>query len=100
MRAACRAWQVTRGPPLARVPGTHSERLRARPWGRRWRCWMVVSSALTWFFSVGRVRRLHELRKQNDAEVAELVDALASGASGRKLVEVQVLSSVPSIKNK
>ena len=31
------------------------------------------------------------------AEVAELVDALASGASGRKPVEVQVLSSVPSI---
>ena len=29
------------------------------------------------------------------AEVAELVDALASGASGRKVVEVQVLSSVP-----
>gem|GEM_PF-1704518 len=31
------------------------------------------------------------------AEVAELVDALASGASGRKPVEVQVLSSVPFI---
>jgi hypothetical protein len=31
------------------------------------------------------------------AEVAELVDALASGASGRKLVEVQVLSSVPDL---
>jgi hypothetical protein len=26
-----------------------------------------------------------------------LVDALASGASGRKLVEVQVLSSAPSL---
>ena len=31
------------------------------------------------------------------AEVAELVDALASGASGGNPVEVQVLSSVPSI---
>ena len=30
-----------------------------------------------------------------DAEVAELVDALASGASGGNPVEVQVLSSVP-----
>ncbi len=29
------------------------------------------------------------------AEVAELVDALASGASGGNPVEVQVLSSVP-----
>ena len=29
------------------------------------------------------------------AEVAELVDALVSGTSGRKLVEVQVLSSAP-----
>ena len=29
------------------------------------------------------------------ADVAELVDALASGASARKGVEVQVLSSVP-----
>ena len=31
------------------------------------------------------------------AEVAELVDALASGASGGNPVEVQVLSSVPTI---
>ena len=30
------------------------------------------------------------------AEVAELVDALASGASGGNPVEVQVLSSVPT----
>ncbi len=29
------------------------------------------------------------------ADVAELVDALASGASERKFVEVQVLSSAP-----
>jgi hypothetical protein len=29
------------------------------------------------------------------AEVAELADALASGASGRKVVEVQILSSAP-----
>jgi hypothetical protein len=32
------------------------------------------------------------------AEVAELVDALASGASGGNPVEVQVLSSVPFIR--
>ena len=32
---------------------------------------------------------------QPHAEVAELVDALASGASGGNPVEVQVLSSVP-----
>ena len=32
---------------------------------------------------------------QTLAEVAELVDALASGASGGNPVEVQVLSSVP-----
>ena len=31
------------------------------------------------------------------ADVAELVDALASGASVRKNVEVQVLSSAPYI---
>ena len=31
------------------------------------------------------------------AQVAELVDALASGASGRKVVEVQVLSWAPFI---
>ena len=32
------------------------------------------------------------------ADVAELVDALASGASVCKYVEVQVLSSAPSLK--
>ncbi len=32
------------------------------------------------------------------ADVAELVDALASGASARKGVEVQVLSSAPKLK--
>ncbi len=32
------------------------------------------------------------------AEVAELVDALASGASGGNPVEVQVLSSVPCLR--
>ena len=31
-----------------------------------------------------------------DAQVAELVDALASGASGRKVVEVRVFSWAPS----
>jgi hypothetical protein len=30
-----------------------------------------------------------------DAQVAELADALASGASGRKVVEVRVLSWAP-----
>ena len=34
------------------------------------------------------------------AEVVKLVDALASGASERKLVEVQVLSSAPLISVK
>ena len=33
------------------------------------------------------------------AQVAELADALASGASGRKVVEVRVLSWAPSIYN-
>jgi hypothetical protein len=33
------------------------------------------------------------------AEVAELADAQASGACGRKVVEVQILSSAPIIKN-
>lgn len=32
-----------------------------------------------------------------DAQVVELVDALASGASGRKAVEVRVLSWAPLI---
>ena len=32
------------------------------------------------------------------AAVAELVDALASGASERKLVEVRVLSAAPDFK--
>src|SRR3954468_12081586 len=32
------------------------------------------------------------------AQVAELVDALASGASGRKVVEVRVLSWAPSLR--
>ena len=36
----------------------------------------------------------------NAAQVAELVDALASGASGRKVVEVRVFSWAPlSVKN-
>jgi hypothetical protein len=32
------------------------------------------------------------------AQVAELVDALASGASGRKVVEVRVFSWAPLLK--
>ncbi len=35
------------------------------------------------------------LLQQFFAEMVKLVDTLASGASGRKLVEVQVLFSVP-----
>ena len=34
------------------------------------------------------------------AEVAELADALASGASGRKVVEVQILSSAPAFAHR
>jgi hypothetical protein len=34
---------------------------------------------------------------RSTAEVAELVDALASGASGGNPVEVQVLSSAPTL---
>ena len=43
------------------------------------------------------VRPPHELRLYavQPAQVAELVDALASGASGRMVVEVQVLSWAP-----
>jgi hypothetical protein len=33
------------------------------------------------------------------AEVAELADAQASGACGRKVVEVQILSSAPPSRN-
>ena len=47
--------------------------------------------------------RLHTpLRLTNNlqeiAQVAELVDALASGASGRKVVEVRVFSWAPTSK--
>ena len=35
------------------------------------------------------------LRKQKDADVAELADALDSGSSSLKRVQVQVLSSAP-----
>ena len=35
------------------------------------------------------------LMSKSFAEMVKLVDTLASGASGRKLVEVQVLFSVP-----
>ena len=36
------------------------------------------------------------MAREVDAQVAELVDALASGASGRKVVEVRVFSWAPS----
>ena len=44
---------------------------------------------------VGIVYDLRFCRVCTYAEVAELVDALASGASGGNPVEVQVLSSAP-----
>lgn len=37
------------------------------------------------------------MAQRNFAQVAELVDALASGASGRKVVEVQVFFWAPLI---
>jgi hypothetical protein len=39
--------------------------------------------------------KVRSLQNSTPAEVAELVDALASGASGLMLVEVQVLFSAP-----
>ncbi len=42
-------------------------------------------------------RQARSMAGTSRAEVAELVDALASGASGGNPVEVQVLSSVPEI---
>lgn len=52
---------------------------------------MCADVAAAW--NVNRRRRAQRIVKY--ADVAELVDALASGASVRKDVEVQVLSSVP-----
>jgi hypothetical protein len=49
-----------------------------------------VSASLVNFKALLREKSFHH------AEVAELADALASGASGRKVVEVRVLSSAPS----
>ncbi len=43
------------------------------------------------------IRRAVVKVRRSRAEVAELVDALASGASGGIPVEVQVLSSAPSV---
>ena len=51
---------------------------RGRPWGRE----ICFYRALTWVFSVGKVRRPVGPRKKVTAEVAELVDALDSGSSG------------------
>ena len=39
-----------------------------------------------------------EMTNSGHAEVAELADAQASGACGRKVVEVQILSSAPILK--
>ena len=49
-----------------------------------------VSASLVDFKALLREKSFHH------AEVAELADALASGASGRKVVEVRVLSSAPA----
>ena len=61
----------------------------------------VLSLQLTTFGSIvkvrGPVRGIPARQGTVYAEVAELVDALASGASGGNPVEVQVLSSVPSM---
>ena len=45
--------------------------------------------------ALGTVAGLHHYSQH--AEVAKLVDALASGASGGNPVEVQVLSSAPKL---
>ena len=62
---------------------------------------IALSLQLTTFGSIvkvrGPVRAVLAPQVTFFAEVAELVDALASGASGGNPVEVQVLSSVPSI---
>ena len=52
---------------------------------------LSVSSQPTRAVLAGALRLASPLH----AEVAELADALASGASGRKVVEVQILSSAP-----
>ena len=54
---------------------------------------MYKTSGLTVSESLGKVRSLRN--ELTFAEVAELVDALASGASGRKVVRVQVSLSAP-----
>ena len=55
-----------------------------------WGVETFLTNALTIFFHKGKMPLLN-------AEVAELVDALASGASGGNPVKVQVLSSAPII---
>ena len=56
-----------------------------------------IQAALTLIPSIGKVRALvsDQQIQLHLAEVAELVDALASGASELWLVEVQVLFSAP-----
>ena len=54
---------------------------------------MYKTPGLTVSESLGKVRSLRN--ELTFAEVAELVDALASGASGRKVVRVQVSLSAP-----
>ena len=47
--------------------------------------------------TVRHPRKIAIVRGLSHAEVAELVDALASGASGLMVVEVQVLFSAPNV---
>ena len=56
---------------------------------------MNESDILTIVEALGTVAGLHHCQH---AEVAKLVDALASGASGGNPVEVQVLSSAPNLQ--
>ncbi len=53
----------------------------------------IDDQQLTTMPLIGKLRPSHHTTPH--AEVAELVDALASGASGGNPVEVQVLSSAP-----
>ena len=58
-------------------------------------CWPVPWLILQPQFDFSRRSWKNESAHWNDADVAELADALDSGSSSRKGVEVQVLSSAP-----
>ena len=57
---------------------------------------MFDTSVITAILSLARERVATTARRIR-AQVAELVDALASGASGLKVVEVRVFSWAPSL---